>query len=90
MAIESTARHPELPADLKAKLGQPETTTDAAALVDKDRAAGADIVKLFTGSIVAPNYITPMRVEIARAAVDEDISTHSWFLRIPRIWRERR
>jgi hypothetical protein len=58
-------------ADFKAKLGQPETATDAAALVDKDRAAGADIVKLFTGSIVAPNYIIPMRVEIARAAVDE-------------------
>jgi imidazolonepropionase-like amidohydrolase len=34
----------ELPPDLKAKLGQPETTTDAAALVDRDRAAGADIV----------------------------------------------
>lgn len=65
-----------LPADLKAKLGQPETTTEATALVNKNRAAGADIVKLFTGSIVAPNHITPMRAEIARAAV-EDAHKHA-------------
>ena len=61
----------ELPAGLKAKLGQPETAADAAAIVDKNRAAGYDIVKLFTGSIVSPGHITPMQVEIARAAADE-------------------
>jgi len=61
----------ELPAELKAKLGQPETAADAAAIVDKNRAAGYDIVKLFTGSIVSPGHITPMQVEIARAAADE-------------------
>jgi imidazolonepropionase-like amidohydrolase len=61
----------DLPAELKAKLGQPETAADAAAIVDKNRAAGYDIVKLFTGSIVSPGHITPMRVEIARAAADE-------------------
>ena len=60
-----------LPAELKAKLGQPETAADAAKFVDKNRVAGCDIVKLFTGSIVSPNHITPMKVEIARAAVDE-------------------
>jgi imidazolonepropionase-like amidohydrolase len=61
----------DLPPDLKAKLGQPETAADAAAIVDKNRAAGYDIVKLFTGSIVSPGHITPMQVEIARAAADE-------------------
>ncbi|MBW8747777.1 MAG: amidohydrolase family protein [Acidobacteria bacterium] len=57
---------------MKAKLGQPETAADAKALVDKNRAAGADIVKLFTGSIVRPNQVTPMQVEIARAATEEE------------------
>jgi imidazolonepropionase-like amidohydrolase len=61
----------DLPAELKAKLGQPETPADAVAIVDENRAAGCDIVKLFAGSIVSPGHITPMQVEIARAAVDE-------------------
>ena len=61
----------QLPPELKAKLAQPETPQEAAAFVDKNRAAGADIVKLFTGSIVSPGHITPMEVGIARAAVDE-------------------
>ncbi len=62
----------DVPAEVKAKLGQPETAADAKALVDKNRAAGADIVKLFTGSIVRPNQVTPMQVEIARAATEEE------------------
>ena len=61
----------ELPAEFKAKMGQPETAADAVAIVDKNRAAGCDIVKLFTGSIVSPGHITPMQVAIARAAADE-------------------
>jgi imidazolonepropionase-like amidohydrolase len=61
----------ELPAELKAKLGQPETAADAVKIVDKNRAAGYDIVKLFTGSIVSPNHIIPMQVAIARAAANE-------------------
>ena len=60
-----------LPAELKAKMAQPETAADAVTIVDKNRAAGCDIVKLFTGSIVSPDHITPMQVAIARAAVDE-------------------
>jgi imidazolonepropionase-like amidohydrolase len=60
-----------LPAEVKAKMAQPETAADAATDVDKNRAAGYDIVKLFTGSIVSPDHITPMQVPIARAAVDE-------------------
>jgi len=61
----------DLPSELKAKMAQPETPVEAAAFVDKNRAAGSDIVKLFTGSIVRPNQIVPMQVDIARAAVDE-------------------
>ena len=60
-----------LPADLKAKMAQPETAADAATVVDNNRAAGSDIVKLFTGSIVRPDHIVPMQVAIARAAVIE-------------------
>ncbi len=60
-----------LPAELRAKMAQPETATEAAACVRKNRAAGYDIVKLFTGSIVSPDHITPMQVPIARAAVEE-------------------
>jgi imidazolonepropionase-like amidohydrolase len=61
----------ELPAELKAKMAQPETAADAAKVVDTNRAAGYDIVKLFTGSIVGPDHIIPMQVAIARAAVTE-------------------
>jgi imidazolonepropionase-like amidohydrolase len=61
----------QLPPELKAKLGQPETAQDATAFVDKNRAAGADILKLFTGSIDSPEHVTPMRLEIARAAVQD-------------------
>jgi len=60
-----------LPPELKAKMAQPESPAEAAAFVDKNRAAGTDIVKLFTGSIVRPDHIVPMDVNIARAAVDE-------------------
>ena len=60
-----------LPAELKAKMAQLETAADAVTVVDKNRAAGCDIVKLFTGSIVSPGHITPMQVAIARAAADE-------------------
>jgi imidazolonepropionase-like amidohydrolase len=60
-----------LPAEVKAKMAEPETAADAATEVDKNRAAGYDIVKLFTGSIVSPDHITPMQGPIARAAVDE-------------------
>jgi imidazolonepropionase-like amidohydrolase len=61
----------DLPPDLLAKMGQPETPEAARAFVDQNIARGTDIVKLFTGSIVAPNRITPMSVPIAKAAVEE-------------------
>ena len=58
-------------AELRSKLGQPVTPAEATAFVDKNLALGTDIVKLFTGSIVQPNQITPMSVSIAQAAADE-------------------
>jgi imidazolonepropionase-like amidohydrolase len=58
-------------ASLKSKLGQPGTPAEAAAFVDKNAALGTDIVKLFTGSIVKPDQITPMALPIARAAAEE-------------------
>jgi imidazolonepropionase-like amidohydrolase len=60
-----------LPAEMRAKLAQPETPAQASAVVDKNREAGFDIVKLFTGSIVRPDHIVPMPTAIARAAADE-------------------
>ena len=60
-----------LSAELRSKLGQPETPAQATAFVDRNAALGTDIVKLFTGSIVKPNQVTPMSVPIAKAAADE-------------------
>jgi imidazolonepropionase-like amidohydrolase len=61
----------DLPAEFKAKMAQPETPAEAVAFVDKNAALGTDIVKLFTGSIVAPERVTPMQLPIAAAAVQE-------------------
>ena len=61
----------DLPAELKDKLGQPATPDAARRFVAKNLAAGADITKLFTGSIVAPDKVQPMRADIAAAAVAE-------------------
>ena len=66
----------DLPPALLAKMGQPETPEAARSLVDQNIARGTDIVKLFTGSIVAPNRITPMAGSIAKAAVEEAHQHH--------------
>ena len=58
-----------LPPELLDQLPQPGTPVEAAEDVRKNIAAGSDIVKLFTGSIVAPEHIVPMPVDIATAAV---------------------
>ncbi len=58
-----------LPAEVKARLPQPASADEAQRAVMDNHAAGADITKLFTGSIVAPDQITPMRKDIAVAAV---------------------
>ncbi|HEU5078739.1 MAG TPA: amidohydrolase family protein [Opitutaceae bacterium] len=61
----------DLPEELRSRLSQPETPAQAVAAVQQNIAAGTDIVKLFTGSIVAPDRIVPMSVPIASAAVTE-------------------
>ena len=66
----------DMPPDLLAKMGQPETPEAARALVAQNIARGTDIVKLFTGSIVAPNHVTPMSVPVAKAAVAEAHQHH--------------
>jgi imidazolonepropionase-like amidohydrolase len=58
----------DMPPEVLAQLPQPNTPAEAAAAVQKNIAAGADIVKLFTGSIVAPGHIVPMPLDIATAA----------------------
>ena len=58
-----------LPPELLAQLPQPDTPAEAAEDVRKNIAAGSDIVKLFTGSIVEPDHIVPMPVDTATAAV---------------------
>jgi imidazolonepropionase-like amidohydrolase len=59
----------DMPAAVLAQLPQPDTPAEAAADVQRNIAAGADIVKLFTGSIVAPRQIVAMPLAIATAAV---------------------
>jgi imidazolonepropionase-like amidohydrolase len=58
-----------LPFYVRASLPQPETPKEAARIEEKNIARGADILKLFTGSIVTPQSVKPMPLEIARAAV---------------------
>ena len=61
----------DLPPDFKARLGQPETPDAAREFVAGNLAAGADVTKLFTGSIVGPDKVQPMREDIATAAAAE-------------------
>lgn len=58
------------PSELKL-LYQPATPAEAVADVDRDSAAGADIIKLFTGSWISKQQVVNMPLEIAEAAVQE-------------------
>jgi imidazolonepropionase-like amidohydrolase len=58
----------DLPPEILAHLPQPEDPAAAKAVVEENIALGTDIVKLFTGSIVAPGHIVPMPIAIATAA----------------------
>ncbi len=60
-----------LPPEFRNRLPQPETPGEAIASVQQNIAAGTDIVKLFTGSIIAPGQVVPMSAPIASAAVAE-------------------
>jgi imidazolonepropionase-like amidohydrolase len=61
----------DLPPEILAHLPQPSTPEEARAVVEENIAAGSDIVKLFTGSIVAPGHIVPMPLAIVTAAAAE-------------------
>jgi imidazolonepropionase-like amidohydrolase len=50
---------------------QPETAAEALKLTKANLDAGADLTKLFAGSLITPQEVKPMSIEIARAAVDE-------------------
>ena len=57
------------PPEAIARAPQPRTPGDAAAAVERQLAAGADVVKLFTGSWVERGKVKPMAAEVAAAAV---------------------
>jgi len=59
----------DLPPQIRAALPQPSTPAEATAIVEKNIAAGADVLKLFTGSYIAPGHVKPMPLDVARAAV---------------------
>lgn len=65
-----------LPPEIRAALPQPSTPAEAVAAVERDVAAGADVLKLFTGSYITPGHVKPMRLDIARAAVSVAHSHH--------------
>jgi imidazolonepropionase-like amidohydrolase len=58
----------DLPPPVQAALPQPDSPAAADHSVEENIALGTDLVKLFTGSIVTPDHIVPMQLEIARAA----------------------
>lgn len=59
----------DLPPEIRAILPQPSTPDEASAIVEKNIAAGADVLKLFTGSYLTPGHVKPMQLDVARAAV---------------------
>ncbi len=62
-----------VPDELLAQLPQPATPAEAVALVKQHIAAGADIIKLFTGSWVKRSLdgVMTMRLDVVKAAADE-------------------
>lgn len=58
------------PPSLIAMLGQPATPAEADTLVERNIAKGTDVVKLFTGSLLTPSQVVPMRLDIVRAAAE--------------------
>ncbi|HVO97013.1 MAG TPA: amidohydrolase family protein [Bryobacteraceae bacterium] len=59
-----------MPLFIRWLMPQPETPQAAERVVESGIARGADVLKLFTGSIVEPHRILPMPEDIARAAVN--------------------
>lgn len=61
----------DLPERVRARIPQPATPAAAVEAVKHNEEQQTDIVKLFTGSYLAPGKVTHMPLEIARAAVSE-------------------
>jgi imidazolonepropionase-like amidohydrolase len=60
----------DLPFFIRWQMPQPETPAATAKIEETNIARGADVLKLFTGSIVTPHQVLPMPLDIARAAVE--------------------
>lgn len=60
-----------VPAAVLPLLNQPATPEEAIAAVQRNLAGGANVVKLFTGSLSSPRTVVPMREDTARGAVAE-------------------
>jgi imidazolonepropionase-like amidohydrolase len=60
----------DLPFFIKWMMPQPETPEAAAKIEETNISRGADVLKLFTGSLVTPRDVLPMPVDNARAAVE--------------------
>jgi imidazolonepropionase-like amidohydrolase len=60
-----------VPPEVLQYLSQPATPADASAIVQRTLGDGADVIKIFTGSIVSLTSVMPMKPEIARAIVAE-------------------
>jgi imidazolonepropionase-like amidohydrolase len=65
-----------LPPDIIAHLATPSTPDSAAAVVDANVHAGADVIKLFTGSWIKHGTVLPMPEPIAARAVQEAHRLH--------------
>jgi imidazolonepropionase-like amidohydrolase len=59
-----------LPPGLVKQMTPPNTASEAVAAVGQNIRGGADIVKLFTGSWIAPGKVLPMPLDIASACVE--------------------
>jgi imidazolonepropionase-like amidohydrolase len=60
----------DLPFLVRWQMPQPETPEAAAEIEERNIRRGADLLKLFTGSLVTRHSVLPMPVDIAKAAVE--------------------
>lgn len=60
-----------MPPEVLVQLNTPQTPAEAAAITARQIEAGADALKLFTGSWVERGKVMPMDTEVAKAAADE-------------------
>jgi imidazolonepropionase-like amidohydrolase len=60
----------DLPFFIRWTMPQPESSEAAAEIEERNIRRGADLLKLFTGSLVTRHSVLPMPVDIAKAAVE--------------------